>query len=37
MPVLGFYGNGEIAYLNGDNRLLPYSAVLSLFSSAKTT
>jgi small ligand-binding sensory domain FIST len=34
MPVLGFYGNGEIAYLNGDNRLLPYSAVLSLFSAA---
>lgn len=34
MPVLGFYGNGEIAYLNGDNRLLPYSAVLSLFSTA---
>lgn len=34
MPVLGFYGNGEIAYINGDNRLLPYSAVLSLFSSA---
>lgn len=34
MPVLGFYGNGEIAYLNGDNHLLPYSAVLSLFSTA---
>lgn len=37
MPILGFYGNGEIAYINGDNRLLPYSAVLSLFSSTKTT
>ena len=35
MPVLGFYGNGEIAFLNGDNRLLPYSAVLSLFSAEK--
>ena len=34
MPILGFYGNGEIAYINGDNRLLPYSAVLSLFSTA---
>jgi len=34
MPMLGFYGNGEIAYINGNNRLLPYSAVLSLFSTA---
>lgn len=34
MPVLGFYGNGEIAYINGNNHLLPYSAVLSLFSTA---
>jgi len=34
MPVLGFYGNGEIAYIDGNNRLLPYSAVLSLFSTA---
>jgi small ligand-binding sensory domain FIST len=33
MPLLGFYGNGEIAYINGHNQLLPYSAVLSLFSS----
>lgn len=32
MPLLGFYGNGEIANLNGQNQLLPYSAVLSLFS-----
>lgn len=37
MPLLGFYGNGEIAYINGDNRLLPYSAVLSLFASADQT
>lgn len=32
MPLLGFYGNGEIAYINGHNQLLPYSAVLCLFS-----
>lgn len=32
MPLLGFYGNGEIAHINGSNRLLPYSAVLSIFS-----
>jgi small ligand-binding sensory domain FIST len=34
MPLLGFYGNGEIAYINGHNQLLPYSAVLSLFSES---
>jgi small ligand-binding sensory domain FIST len=34
MPLLGFYGNGEIAHINGSNQLLPYSAVLSLFSTA---
>lgn len=34
MPLLGFYGNGEIAAINGINQLLPYSAVLSLFSAA---
>lgn len=33
MPLLGFYGNGEIACINGKNQLLPYSTVLSLFSS----
>lgn len=31
-PLLGFYGNGEIASIGGSNQLLPYSAVLSLFS-----
>lgn len=31
MPLLGFYGNGEIAHINHRNQLLPYSAVLSLF------
>lgn len=33
MPLLGFYGNGEIASNNTGNQLLPYSAVLSLFSA----
>lgn len=33
MPLLGFYGNGEIAHINGSNQLLPYSAVLSLFAA----
>ncbi|MEW5891826.1 MAG: FIST C-terminal domain-containing protein [Pseudomonadota bacterium] len=30
LPLIGFYGNGEIARLNGMNRLLQYSAVLGL-------
>ena len=30
MPFIGFYGNGEIANLDGDNRLLQYSVVLGL-------
>ena len=34
MPLIGFYGNGEIASIAGSNQLLPYSAVLSLFSSS---
>lgn len=34
MPLLGFYGNGEVAYINGSNQLLPYAAVLSLFSTS---
>jgi small ligand-binding sensory domain FIST len=33
MPLLGFYGNGEIASIGGNNQLLPYSAVLSLFAA----
>lgn len=37
MPLLGFYGNGEIAHVNGSNQLLPYSAVLNLFSATTTT
>jgi len=35
MPLLGFYGNGEIARIGNNNQLLPYSAVLSLFSTHK--
>lgn len=31
MPFIGFYGNGEIAPINGKNELLQYSAVLGLF------
>jgi small ligand-binding sensory domain FIST len=31
MPLIGFYGNGEIAPINGVNELLQYSAVLALF------
>jgi len=31
MPLIGFYGNGEIAPINGVNELLQYSAVLGLF------
>jgi small ligand-binding sensory domain FIST len=33
MPFLGFYGNGEIATIQGQNYLLPSSAVLSLFTA----
>lgn len=36
MPLLGFYGNGEIANIAGENQLLPYSAVLSLFAENHT-
>lgn len=31
LPIIGFYGNGEIAPMLGRNALLPYSAVLGLF------
>ena len=33
MPLIGFYGNGEIAPVNGQNQLLQYSAVLGLFAA----
>lgn len=31
MPLLGFYGNGEIAHSAGQNHLLQYSTVLALY------
>ena len=31
MPIIGFYGNGEIAPLDGTNDLFQYSGVLGLF------
>ncbi|MFM9835135.1 MAG: FIST C-terminal domain-containing protein [Methylophilaceae bacterium] len=31
LPMIGFYGNGEIAPMHGVNELLQYSAVLGLF------
>jgi small ligand-binding sensory domain FIST len=31
LPVIGFYGNGEIAPLDGMNHLYQYSAVLGLY------
>jgi|APFre7841882724_1041349.scaffolds.fasta_scaffold07297_6 small ligand-binding sensory domain FIST len=34
LPVIGFYGNGEIAPINGVNELLQYSAVLGLFAKS---
>ena len=34
LPVIGFYGNGEIAPINGINELLQYSAVLGLFAES---
>ena len=37
LPIIGFYGNGEIAPINGMNELLQYSAVLGLFTKSKIT
>ncbi len=31
LPLIGFYGNGEIASINAKNELLEYSAVIGLF------
>ncbi|HEY8119379.1 MAG TPA: FIST C-terminal domain-containing protein [Methylophilaceae bacterium] len=36
MPLIGFYGNGEIAPINGVSELLEYSAVLGLFAEKST-
>lgn len=33
MPLIGFYGNGEIGPLDGANQLLQYAAVLGLFTA----
>ncbi len=33
MPFIGFYGNGEIGPLQGDNHLYQYSSVLGLFAA----
>ena len=37
MPLIGVYGNGEIAPMNGVNELLQYSAVLGLFAGDDET
>ena len=34
MPLIGFYGNGEIGPLDGANQLLQYAAVLGLFAGS---
>jgi small ligand-binding sensory domain FIST len=34
LPMIGFYGNGEIGPLDGANHLYQYSAVLGLFAVA---
>jgi small ligand-binding sensory domain FIST len=34
LPLIGFYGNGEIAPIGGLNELLQYSAVLGLFAKS---
>ena len=34
LPLIGFYGNGEIAPIAGVNELLQYSAVLGLFAKS---
>jgi small ligand-binding sensory domain FIST len=31
MPLIGFYGNGEIGPLNQENELFQYAAILGLF------
>ena len=37
LPIIGFYGNGEIAPISGKNEMLQYSAVLALFAEASNT
>jgi small ligand-binding sensory domain FIST len=35
MPIIGFYGNGQIAPIMGKNTLLQHSIVLALFGQTK--
>lgn len=37
LPIIGFYGNGEIAPISGKNEMLQYSAVLGLFAEDSST
>ena len=37
LPIIGFYGNGEIAPINGVNELLQNSAVLGLFTHSNVS
>ena len=37
LPIIGFYGNGEIAPISGINELLQYSAVLGLFAQSNVS
>lgn len=37
LPIIGFYGNGEIAPISGKNEMLQYSAVLGLFAEESTS
>lgn len=37
LPIIGFYGNGEIAPISGKNEMLQYSAVIGLFAEETST
>lgn len=37
LPIIGFYGNGELAPISGINEMLQYSAVIGLFSEAQNS
>lgn len=37
LPLIGFYGNSEFAWLDGENRILQYSAVLALHRAEPST
>lgn len=36
LPIIGFYGNGEIAPIAGENEMLQYSAVVALFAESQS-